>query len=265
MTGLDIALASAGYGRRQVLSDIAVAPVPPGSLVAVIGANAAGKSTLLKALAGLIRASGRLVLHGEDLAGLAFAERVRRVAYLPQSLPQPTTLVAYEAVLSAVRATRPELSRGAAEDAVEEVFSDLGLRMLALKPLAEMSGGQRQMVGLAQIMARAPRLMLLDEPTSALDLHWQLDVLAAVRAAARDRGAIALMAMHDINLAISACDRVVVLAGGRVLADGAPADVLGPDVLRRAFGVEARLERCSRGRPFIAIDARSPGGDHAAP
>jgi iron complex transport system ATP-binding protein len=259
MTGLEIDIASAGYRARNVLTDIALSPIPPGSLVAVIGPNAAGKSTLLKAIAGLVRAQGSARLDGEDLLRQRLGDRVRNVAYLPQSLPQPTPLVAYEAVFSAVRATRPELSKAGAEAAVERVFTDLGLRDIALRPLAEMSGGQRQMIGLAQLMARAPRLMLLDEPTSALDLHWQMDVIEAVRTATRRDGAIALLAIHDINLAIRACDSVVVIADGRLLADGPPAEVLDAGILRAAYGVEARIERCSRGTPFILIDGAVEG------
>lgn len=265
---LSIDIQSAGYRGRAVLSGLSLSPIEAGSLVAVVGPNAAGKSTLLKAIAGLIRARGKVMLNGEDLMRVPLGDRVRHVAYLPQSLPQATPLVAYEAVLSAVRATRQDLARHAAEDAVESVFTELGIRDLALRPLGEMSGGQRQMVGLAQIMARAPRLMLLDEPTSALDLHWQMDVIASVRAATRRDGAIALMAMHDINLAIRACDAVVVLAEGRVLADGVPETVLTPEILRGAYGVDARVERCSRGTPFILIDGAGPRaaqGGHNAP
>jgi iron complex transport system ATP-binding protein len=254
MSGLDIRIDRAGYRRRDVLRDIALKPIPAGSLVSVIGPNAAGKSTLLKAIAGLVRASGEIVLDGRKLDDLSFAERVRHVAYLPQSLPQTTTLIAYEAVFSAVRASRPEIGRAVSEAAVERVFDELAMRDLALRPLNEMSGGQRQMVGLAQIMVRTPQLLLLDEPTSALDLHWQVDVVSAVRRAAQHSGAVALVAMHDINLAIRACDHIIVLADGKILADGPPEAVLDSQLLRRAFGVEARVEICSRGRPMVLID-----------
>lgn len=263
MSGLSIDIASAGYRGRNVLSDIEVARLPPASLAALVGPNAAGKSTLLKALAGLISARGSAFFEDRDLLRMPLAERVRTVAYLPQSLPQSSPLVAYEAVLSAVRATRAELSRRGAEDAVERVFTELGIRDLALRALSEMSGGQRQMIGLAQIMARAPRLMLLDEPTSALDLHWQMDVIAAVRRATRQSGITALIAVHDINLAIRSCDIVIVIADGRLLAAGPPNEILTADIIRRAYGVEARIEHCSRGKPFILIDGAADRIIHA--
>jgi len=253
--GLSLHGVSVGYGRRTVLSGLELETVPPGSLVAVIGPNAAGKSTLLKAIAGLRPASGRIVLDGEDLAAMAAHRRVRLVGYLPQVLPQGTSLVAYEAVLAALRAVRGD---GPAEVAIDAVFDQLGLRDLALRRLGEMSGGQRQMVGLAQALVRRPRLLLLDEPTSALDLRWQLTVLETVRAiAARDRS-IALLAMHDLNLALRACDRVVVLAHGRLLTAGPPEQAMNPDVLRRAYGIEGRVERCSQGFPIVLSDRAVP-------
>lgn len=251
---------SVGYGRKPVLDDLDIGPVPAGSLVAVVGSNAVGKSTLLKAIAGLRASSGRIMLGPVDLAGLPLARRVRLVGYLSQALPQPTSLVAYEAVTSAFRAVRGDLSSARAEAMVEDVFTALDLRPLALRRLSEMSGGQRQMVGLAQVLVRKPPLLLLDEPTSALDLRWQLNVLETVRATTRQEGAICLIAIHDINLALRFCDRIVVLGGGGVLAAGAPDEVMDAALLRRAYGIEGRVERCSRGFPIVLTDrAIAPG------
>lgn len=156
--------------------------LPPGTLAAVVGANAAGKSTLLKAIAGLRPASGQILFDGEELGQLSLNTRLTRVGYLPQLLPQGTALVVYEAIVSALRASRHDLSSAEAESAVERVFDSLALRPLALRRLDELSGGQRQMVGLAQTMVHDPKLLLLNEPTSALDLRWQLLVLETVRA-----------------------------------------------------------------------------------
>ncbi len=261
--GLSLHNVSVGYGRRTILADLKLPPVPPGSLVAVIGPNAAGKSTLLRAIAGMGRASGRIELNGEDLGAMAMHRRVRLVGYLPQALPQGTSLVAYEAVLSACRAVRPDLSIAQAEMAIDEVFGSLGLRHLALRRLSEMSGGQRQMIGLAQALVRRPQLLLLDEPTSALDLRWQLAVLETVRGIAERERSIALLAMHDLNLALRCCDLVVVLAHGRLLTAGPPCEAMSPDVLRRAYGIEGRVERCSQGFPIVLSDRAVPTSDHS--
>ena len=250
MTGLDIRGLSAAYGRRKILDRLALPPLAPGEVVALLGANGAGKSTLLKSLAGVIRATGEARLDGAPLLDLASAARARQVGYLPQNLPAASSLVAYEAVEGALRATRPDLPRRAREGRIETAFATLGLVGLALRRLDTLSGGQRQLVALAQVLARQPRLMLLDEPTSALDLRWQLFVLEAVRDAARRDGAVALVAIHDINLALRFADRVALLKDGGILA----ADALTPELLAAAYGVEARVETCSRGHRVVIAD-----------
>lgn len=252
---LHIEALSAGYGKHRVLSGVNLLPIPDGALIALVGANASGKSTLLRTLAGQLPAlAGRMELDGEELARMDASHRRRRVGYLPQSLPTGSSLYAWEVVMAACRATRPELSQHDAEHVLEEVFARLGLSGLALRRMGELSGGQRQMVGLAQLVVRQTRLMLLDEPTSALDPRWQLEVFAVVRELATRCGSIALLAIHDLNLALRFCDRVVVLAGGEVLADDVPHVAMTPQVLRDAYGMEGRVERCSLGSTLVLAD-----------
>ena len=253
-TGLLLQGVSAGYRNRRVIEGLALPLVPPGTLLGLLGQNAAGKSTLMRGIAGLGRTAGTIALDGVSLPGLSAAKRAALVGYLPQSLPPPSPLVAYEAVLSACRSVRADLGAEAAEAAIDRAFSTLGISHLALRRMSELSGGQRQMVGLAQVMVRSPRLLLLDEPTSALDLRWQLSVVEAVRDAVRATGAIGIVAIHDINLAIRACDQVAVLAHGRLLAAGRPAEVVTPAVLAESFGVESRVEACSQGVPVVLVD-----------
>lgn len=264
--GLELRHLSAGYPRRPVLEGLNLERIAPGTLVALVGPNAVGKSTLLKAIAGLRPVRGQALLDGTDLGALTPRERLRRVGYLPQALPQASSLVAYEAMLSALRASRADWSAAQAEAAIARVFATLGLDALALRPLGELSGGQRQMIGLAQVLVRAPRLLLLDEPTSALDLRWQLQVLQAVRAQVAEGHTLAVIAVHDLNLALRFCDRIVVLGQGRphnrLLAAGRPADVLTPALLQAAYGVRARVERCSLGHTLVLADeAISPTHD----
>lgn len=246
-----------GYRRHRVFERLSLPAIPQGCLVAVVGPNAVGKSTLLKSIAGLLPVTGRIELNGQDLMALSPVMRIHRLGYLPQPLPQAVPLVAYETVFSACRAARGDWSVAETEQAIERVFDTLGVRALALRRLSEMSGGQRQMVALAQVLVRQTQLMLLDEPTSALDLHWQLNVLNAVRDATRESGAIALVASHDLNLALRFCDQVLVLAPGGDAVMGAPGDILTPDLLARTYGIKARIEHCSQGYPIVLADRPS--------
>jgi iron complex transport system ATP-binding protein len=243
-----------GYRARTVISDINLPDIPPGTLVGVLGPNAVGKSTLLKSLAGINKYSGEVLFNAASLPDLPHAEFIRTLGYLPQTLPQATTLVAYELVFSACRAVRSDLSKADIERSIETVFQRLGIESLALRRLGEMSGGQRQMVGLAQVLVRQPKLLLLDEPTSALDLHWQLNVLETIREEVTRTGAIGLVASHDLNLALRFCDQLLILNKQGVLAMGAAHDVLTPENLRLAYGIEGRVERCSKGYPIVLAD-----------
>lgn len=254
MTTLSIEKLSIRYGRHTVLEDLTLPVLSGGTVVGVLGANGAGKSSVLRTLAGLQACNGSVHVNGVPLCDTKTHSRSTLVGYLPQNLPQMTTLVAYEAVLSACRAVRPECGPRDAERATEQVFTRLGIRHMAMQPLNKLSGGQRQMVGLAQVLVGAPDVALLDEPTSALDLRWQMAVFDIVRDALAERGGICLMALHDINLAMRHCDRLVVLGEGTLLAYGTPAEAMTPETLRRAYGVDGRIETCSQGRPYFIAD-----------
>ncbi|QLF93204.1 ABC transporter ATP-binding protein [Pseudomonas sp. ABC1] len=258
MSGLRVNGLTAGYGRRHILRDLSLPLLPSGSLVALVGANGVGKSTLLRALAGLQPATGHIELDGQDISRHSAAQRAGRVAYLPQTLPQGSSLLAYETVLAANRAVPSGVAPEALQQAIAELFAVLDLEPLAMRRLDELSGGQRQMVGLAQVLVRRPQLLLLDEPTSALDLRWQLKVLETVRQITREQGSVALLAIHDINLALRFCDQLVLLGEGGLLAAGCPQQVLDSELLRRAYGIEGRVERCSQGFSLVLADRALP-------
>ncbi|MBF8776762.1 ABC transporter ATP-binding protein [Pseudomonas fulva] len=241
---------SVAYGARQILHEVSLPALPEGSLVALVGPNGAGKSTLLRALAGLERMRGDLRLDGQDVTRLAFAERARRLAYMPQQLPPGIALGVLESIMAALRV-------GSADDLLGQAFAalrQLGIEHLAQRSLDSLSGGQRQLVALAQLLARNPQVLLLDEPTSALDLHYQLRVMDAVRERVQVHRLLAVAVLHDINLAASHADWLVVLREGRVVASGTPQDVLVPDLLAQVYGVQARVERCSQGRLQVLVD-----------
>ncbi|TDR94129.1 ABC transporter ATP-binding protein [Enterovirga rhinocerotis] len=245
---------SAGYGGRPVLDRLSIAGIEPRSVVAIVGPNGAGKSTLLRVLAGLMSAQGRARLGEDDLLDALPEIRAARIGFMPQRLPAGIGLSVIEGVVGALRVgpfagtTRQVHLRAAS------VLERLGITHLALETLDRLSGGQRQMASLAQALAGGPALLLLDEPTSALDLRHQLHVMDTIRSLA-DEGRIVIVVLHDLQLAAQWADRIVVLRDGRLHTDAPPEIAITPTMLAEVYGVEARIERCSRGRLQIMPDA----------
>lgn len=250
------------YGARSVIADLALPDLQAGELVVLAGPNAAGKSTLLRAIAQLVRYHGRIALDGEDLSRMSPRLRARLLGFMPQSLPSSAGLVVLETVIAALRAGgaegMPQTAKGLQERAMA-VLQRLGIEGLALETLDQLSGGQRQMVGLAQAIVRDPRLLLLDEPTSALDLARQVRLLKELRRIAAE-GRIVVAVLHDLTLAARWADKIAVLHGGGLYAFGPPAEVLTPKMLAEVYGVDARVETCSQGDLAIQID-----GERLAP
>ncbi len=253
-TGLACAGLQVNRGRRRVLQDVSLQPLPVGSITILLGANGSGKTTLLKALAGLLAwQDGSARFHTRTVAA-ADADWRAQIAYMPQDLPAPVRLAVFEAVRLAWELAPQAGRHPRGHEAIAGTLAELGLTALAERYLDELSGGQRQLVALAQILARRPAALLLDEPLAALDLHNQQRVIAAIRRLTADRGLVTLMALHDVNLALQLADRVVLLAEGRVLAQGDPADVITPARLARSHGVRARIEHDSTGEPLVRVD-----------
>ncbi len=257
MTGLDIQNLSAGYGGRPIVEGLSLPPLSPGEVVSVVGPNGAGKSTFLRALAGLIPAKGAIRLDDAELTDLSLADRAKRVTYMPQTLPQGVALTVLETVVASIRATPLGGASFTDQQAVErayEVLQRIGAEALAGQRLDRLSGGQKQLAGLAQALAREPRLLLLDEPTSALDLHYQLRVLDLAREAAAERGMTVMIVLHDLQAAARVSDRIAVMAKGRLVAFGTPDEAVTPAILAEVYRVSARVQRCDRGVLQVMID-----------
>ncbi len=243
---------SFGYGARTVLADASLS-LRAGELCALCGPNGAGKSTLLRALIGLHPiSSGRVSLGGDPLAILSRREIARRAALLPQDTPVELPLTVREVV---ALGRLPHLGRFEPEGqndvaAVETALAATDVAGLADRSVAELSGGERQRVHLARALAQEAPLLLLDEPLAGLDLAHQLRALELVRASVQSGRAV-LLAVHDLTLAARFCDRLVLVADGRVRADAPPAEVLTVDNLARWFGVRAEIRVDAGGRPLV--------------
>ena len=229
------------YGSTPILKGISINDAAPGRITAVIGPNAAGKTTLFKCLAGLLKPRGSIRLDDDELREMRTGDITRRVGYLPQEGPVNAVLTVFEALLLARKHTMSW--RVSDEDlaVAGQVLRDLDIEHLSLRYLNELSGGQKQMVSIAQVIARDPQVLLLDEPTSNLDLQRQLEVLDLLRSVTAARGTITLISLHDLNLAARFADHFVVMTGGKIYASGDAASVLTPGMLHDVYQVNASV------------------------
>ena len=229
-------------GGRPVVNGVS-ATVEPGEWVALLGPNGAGKTSLLRAIAGVLPCEGRVFLAGRPAASLDRRERARQLAVVPQEPETPPWLTVAEYVLLGRTPYLGPLAREGVADreAAWRALERLDLEPFVDRPLGTLSGGERQRAVVARALAQEAPVVLLDEPTAALDIGHQqhaLELLDALRAA---EGLTLVAAMHDLTLAALYADRVLLLAEGRVVADGPPAAVLTEAALAEHYGASVRV------------------------
>lgn len=236
------------YGSQTVFQGINLALTP--QVTAVIGPNAVGKTTLLRCIAGMLKPSGSILLNGRDIRTLDRKARARIIGYLAQGSANSPALTVLEAVLLgrlqtlSWRVSDQDLATALA------VLCDLGLSDLAERPLGELSGGQQQLVSIAQVLVQRPQVLIMDEPTISLDLQHQLETLAIIRQMTVQQNLVTVLALHDLDLAARYADQMVILSQGQVYATGRPTEVLTGEMLRTVYGVEATI-RLEDGVPQI--------------
>ncbi|MFT4296416.1 MAG: ABC transporter ATP-binding protein [Micropruina sp.] len=256
-----------GYDGHLVFRDLTV-QVEPGSVTTLIGANGCGKSTLLKAFGRLLAPSaGQVRLEGRPIRELSARAVARRLAILPQKPLTPAATTVRDLVMRGRHPHQTLLRPWSAADAatVSEAIASTGMTELADRDVGSLSGGQLQRAWIALVLAQDAPVILLDEPTTFLDLSHQLEVLRLVRRINAERGSTIVMVLHDLTLAARYSDRLIVLHEGRVFADGAPWEVITPEVLATAFGLEALvIPDPASGRPLVvplepAVDPTTTG------
>ncbi len=246
MVTLQLDRLSARYGRRQILEEITTPRFEGGQVVALLGPNAAGKSTLFRRVLGLLK--------GEGEARIGGATAERPVAYMPQDTGANAVLTVYESVLLARMQGRGLKVQAEDLAQVDRALEELGITALGERDIGDLSGGQRQLVSAAQALVQEPEILMLDEPTSALDLNRQIGLLTVLRRLARERKMLVMVALHDLGHALRFTDAAMLLEHGRLIACGPTAEVVTPELLRRVYRVEARIEPCSMGRPQLIVE-----------
>ncbi len=232
-------------GRPDILSDISFA-VPPGQIMAICGANGAGKSSLLRLIyRHQAPRRGTVRLMGRDIWAMAAPEAARHLAAVLQEQPTDFALTARQIValgrLPHRRGWGAGLSTPGTQDAaiIAAAIARMDLEAMADRPFGTLSGGERQRVMVARALAQEPRVIVLDEPTNHLDIRHQLELLALLKGL----GLTVIATLHDLTLAAEFAERILILHQGRILADGPPDTALSEANLARAFNVHARIDR----------------------
>ncbi|MDX3974063.1 ABC transporter ATP-binding protein [Shinella sp.] len=234
---------SAGYGDSVVLDGLDLA-VPPGRISVIVGANACGKSTLLRTMSRLLSPQrGQVLLDGKSIHRIPPRELARTLGLLPQSPIAPEGITVADLVSRGRHPHQGLFSRWtkADDEAVAAALAATRTVDLAERPVDELSGGQRQRVWIAMALAQQTELLLLDEPTTFLDISHQIEVLDLLTDLNQVRGTTIVMVLHDLNLAARYADHLIAMANGRLHSSGRPEDVLTVETVRDVFGLESRI------------------------
>jgi len=267
---LSAASLSLAYGERTIVDGLDL-EVPAGAITAIIGANGCGKSTLLRALARLLKPrTGEVLLDGVALPKLHTKQIARTLGLLPQSPVAPEGIVVADLVGRGRQPHQSMLARWSAHDdeIVAQALETTRIADLADRSIDELSGGQRQRVWIAMALAQQTDILLLDEPTTFLDVAHQVEVLDLLTDLNRERGTTIVMVLHDMNLAARYADHLFALRDGRIIAAGAPGDIMSADLIREVFDLDSLVIDdpvsgapivLPRGRHHVAAPAATSG------
>ncbi|WP_215449654.1 ABC transporter ATP-binding protein [Streptomyces sp. ATCC 21386] len=263
MTQLAFEGISIDIATTRIVSDVSLR-IEPGEMVGLVGPNGSGKSTLLRSAYRVLRPStGAVLIDGESVWSMSAREAARRRAIVTQHTTLGAEFSVEEVVAMGRTPRKGMLDRDSEQDrhTVQQALEDVHMGWAARRAFATLSGGEQQRVLIARALAQEAGLLILDEPTNHLDVRAQFDVLDLLR----HLGMTTLTALHDLDHAVSYCDRVAVMADGALVAVGAPADVLTPDLVHDVFGVRAVLDTHPiTGRPRIAVASVADGPRRAA-
>jgi iron complex transport system ATP-binding protein len=242
------------YGDEAIVKGVSL-EVANGELVAVVGPNGCGKTTLLRSLSRTLKpAKGAIYIDELDIFHFSGRELAREMAVVPQDGEVAFEFTVLETVLMG---RSPHLGRFSLEgahdlDIAREAMAQTSTLHIAERPVNALSGGERQRVIIARALAQQPQVILLDEPTSHLDINFQVEILELIRRLTREKGIAALAVLHDLNLAAHYCDRMILMKDGKIHSSGIPDDVLTAENVREVYGVEVWVKKHpAYGRPYV--------------
>jgi iron complex transport system ATP-binding protein len=249
MVALAVKDLSFSYREKPVFSGISF-EAEKGEVLGLVGPNGSGKTTLIKCIDGILKPEGEISILGSPIASMDRVDIARKIAYVPQSLPNGLSSRVFETILMG---RKPHLNWNISPEDSEKVYSGmklLGVEDYAFRKVKELSGGERQRVMIARAIVQETPVMLMDEPTSNLDIRHQMEVMDTVSRLADEKGLTVIVSVHDLNLAARYCDKIVMLSGGSMKCFGTPADLLKDDIIRDVYGIEVKINM-EFDRPYI--------------
>lgn len=243
---------SFGYNKQNVFSNVSF-EARPGEFTAVLGANGAGKSTLLKCVSGLEKATGSIIICGEDSTKMSREKKTEYISFLNQNTDCDAELNVFEVILLG---RVQKLSFKVSEEdqqRVRDIMETLSITQFADRKITELSGGQRQMVFIAQTLIKEPRILILDEPTSALDLNKQFKLMELLTRIVKERQLTTLVTLHHLDMAMKYADNIIVMNDGGLYNFGAPDQVMTQEMFKDVYKIKAEIYKDSYGdRHLIA-------------
>lgn len=248
---LEISNLSFQYGEKKIFEDVSF-ELEGGKILALLGPNGTGKTTLLKSLSGILKpCGGESRLDGDNLLKMDIRKKARRVAYVPQNTNSTFPIRVVDAVMMGRKPYHRFGQTSEDEKKAFEVIEKMELTPFAFKNIGELSGGERQRVFIARALCQEPSLLLLDEPTSSMDLKNQLRTMALVKKLVDEQQLSVIVSIHDINLSAMYCDRFLMLYKGGVYACGNSEAVLTKEHIEQVYGVKTDIKMIDGSRHMV--------------